>query len=178
MPHEPGGSGHARNPLSDPEFRAGLRPIPAGPVGGGPRSPAFDLVGVAPGGAPVEVAVRSAVTPVLLCFLHVHCDGCDGFWRGLSGPPADLPPDMARLERVVVTKGPSAVDPVEVARLATGVTEVPVVMSDRAWSDYRVSGYPFFVLVDPVRDAVVGETVGFGWGDVASMVEASLSAPG
>ena len=74
---------------------------------------------------------------------------------------------------VVVTKGPGSVDPVEVARAASGVTRAAVVMSDEAWADYRVSAYPFFVLVDPGSRSVVGETVGFGWSDVRSMIRAA-----
>jgi hypothetical protein len=50
---------------------------------------------------------------------------------------------------------------------------VPLVMSDAAWADYRVTGYPFFVLVDAAHGTVVGETVGFGWSDVRSMIDAS-----
>ena len=170
--------GDRPSPLSDPAFRAGLRPIPAGPVGADRRVAAVDLVGVRPTGGPVEVGVRSMGSPVLLCFLHVRCDGCDGFWRGLAGPTAHLPVAAWAVARVAVTRGPSSVDPAEVARVADGISGVPVVMSDQAWVDYQVSGYPFFVLVDPAVGSVIGETVGFGWGDVGSMIEASLSTPG
>ncbi len=111
---------------------------------------------------------------VLLCFLHVHCDGCDGFWRGLGDHPPVEYPDSVSL--VVVTKGPDSVDRAEVVRAAATAgtaTGVPVVMSDAAWADYRVTGYPFFVLVDATHGAIVGETVGFGWSDVRSMIEAA-----
>ena len=81
----------------------------------------------------------------------------------------ELPADVSV---VVVTKGPGSVDPAEVERAALGVDRVPVVMSDQAWDDYRVLGYPFFVLIDSRDGKVIGETVGFGWSDVASMVEA------
>ena len=54
--------------------------------------------------------------------------------------------------------------------------QTPVVMSDDAWSDYRVLGYPFFVLVEPATLTVVGETVGFGWSDVVSMIRSAGSA--
>jgi hypothetical protein len=52
---------------------------------------------------------------------------------------------------------------------------VPVVMTDAAWSDYRVTGYPFLVLVDPETRTVIGETVGFGWSDVHAMIRAADS---
>ncbi len=109
--------------------------------------------------------------PLLLCFLHVRCDGCEEFWRGLQDATApEVPADVSV---VVVTKGPGSVDPAEVKRAALGVDEVPVVMSDQAWDDYRVLGYPFFVLIDSQGGKVIGESVGFGWSDVVSMVEAS-----
>jgi len=48
-----------------------------------------------------------------------------------------------------------------------------VIMSEEAWTEYRVLGYPFFVLVDPSTRTVLGETVGFGWSDVVSMIRAA-----
>jgi hypothetical protein len=159
--------------MDDPAFRAGLRPIPSGPLSPSERRPASDLVGVSPTGDRVDVLIGDLDRPVLLCFLHVRCDGCEQFWQGL----ADVAPSESELpdtvSAVVVTKGPDSVESVAVARAAAGVTRVPVVMSDEAWADYRVSAYPFFVLVDPGSASVVGETVGFGWSDVRSMIGAS-----
>jgi hypothetical protein len=65
------------------------------------------------------------------------------------------------------------VAPNDVGLVAASVIGVPVVMSDRAWVDYQVMGYPFFVLVDPDSRSVIGETVGFGWADVVSMIRTS-----
>jgi hypothetical protein len=56
---------------------------------------------------------------------------------------------------------------------AADVSGVPVVMSDNAWLDYQVLAYPSFVLVDSPTGRVVGETVGIGWDDVRSMLEAA-----
>jgi hypothetical protein len=168
------------SPLEDPAFVAGLRPIPSGPVTGGDAAPAHDLAGVGPGGGPVTIELAARHRPVLLVFLHVRCDGCDQFWRGLTDHPDDTHAAHATagmpdpVDAVIVTRGPGSVDAAEVAALAEGVTRVPVVMSDRAWSDYRVTGYPFFVLVDPTGPSVIGETVGFGWADVSAMVSAAL----
>jgi hypothetical protein len=159
--------------MDDPAFVAGLRPIASGPLSPSERRPASDLVGVSPAGDPVEVLLRDLDCPVLLCFLHVRCDGCEQFWRGLTDAEVsewELPDTVGA---VVVTKGPDSVESAAVARAAAGVTRVPVVMSDEAWADYRVSAYPFFVLVDPGSASVVGETVGFGWSDVRSMIEAT-----
>ena len=151
------------NPLSDPEFVAGLRPIPSGVGDAAPAWAASDLDGVRPDGTPVTVSIADTGRPVLLVFLSTGCDGCDAFWQGLSEPPSDV-------EVVVVTKGPDAVSAAEVAILAGGAGDLPVVMSDTAWSDYRVTGYPFLVLVEPGSRRIVGESVGFAWPDVGALV--------
>ncbi len=165
-------------PWSDPSFVAGLRPIPTGEGSGdggdgqpSPGSGASDIVGVSPAGDGVEFRIGEVAGSVLVAFLAIRCDGCDEFWRGLAGgagPP--LPPSVTP---VIVTRGPDAVPPAEVARLAEGAGTVPVVMSDGAWVDYRVLGYPFLVLVDAATRTVVSETVGFGWSDLVRMVETS-----
>jgi hypothetical protein len=160
------------NPLSDPAFRAGLRPIPSGPLEGSGQTPAADVVGQRPSGERIEVRIDQVDGPVLLCFLHIRCEGCMGFWLGLRDGAGDGLPDG--VSAVAVTKGPGSVDPSGVERAAAGLSRVPVVMSEEAWTDYHVSGYPFFVLVDPTAGVVIGETVGFGWGEVRSMIEASL----
>jgi hypothetical protein len=101
---------------------------------------------------------------VLLVFLTTHCDGCDAFWAGLREPPSDI-------DVLVVTRGPGATDAGEVEILASGLSEadVQVVMSDAAWSDYRVTGYPFLVLVDPGTRRILGESVAFGWSDLEAL---------
>ena len=155
-------------PLSDPGFVAGLRPIPSGVVGTPSPWPASDIVGVSPAGTPVEARMGQFGGLVLLAFLTTRCDGCEEFWRGLGdGDRTDLPGSVST---VVVTKGPATTAPAAVEQVADGITRVPVIMSDEAWTDYRVTGYPFFVLVDAPTRAVVGETVGFGWPDVISMI--------
>jgi hypothetical protein len=162
------------SPMDDPAFVVGLRPIPSGSSSVSESRPASDLVGVSPAGDRVEVVIGELDRLVLLCFLHIRCDGCEQFWQGLrhDGSPVELPDTVTA---VVVTKGPGSVEPVEVARLAAGLNHVPVVMSDDAWTDYLVSAYPFFVLVEPGSRSVLGESVGFGWSDVRSMISA---APG
>ena len=146
-------------PLSDPEFVAGLRPVPSGFGDAPPTWPATDVSGVRPDGTPVLIELAAGSRPVLLVFLTTNCDGCDLFWTGLSEPPAGV-------DVVVVTKGPGAVEASEVAALA----RTEVVMSDPAWTDYRVTGYPFLVLVDPATRRILGESVGFGWSDVDALL--------
>lgn len=166
----------ASGPLSDPEFVAGLRPIPTGLEGQPVPWPAVDVEGVTPGGAPIRVALDQLGGSVLLAFLATRCDGCETFWNGLG---ASSPREAFRsIEVVVVTKASPSVDAAEVERLAGGLGSVPVVMSDTAWAEYRVSGYPFFVLVDPIARKVVGETVAFGMDDVLALLAAARPAPG
>ena len=128
------------DPFADPSFMAGLRPVPTGPSPG-PTWPAADLAGVRPDGTPVEVRLDAAGRPLLLAFLATRCDGCRAFWAGAGGPDGGEAADvLAEATVVVVTRGPGAVDVDEVARLAAGVPEVEVVLSERAWDDFRVGG--------------------------------------
>jgi hypothetical protein len=150
---------------------AGLRPVPSTSSDAWSGRPAADLVGVGPSGHRLEVRLADCQRLVLLAFLTTNCDGCDEFWAGAPGEgPGGLP---ASLTTVVVTRGPDTVDAAEVARLASGTVGVPVVMSDEAWTDYQVMGYPFFILVDAIDRYVIGETVGFGWADVADMARSA-----
>jgi hypothetical protein len=168
-----GGPGSGRpapvtGPWADPDFAAGLRPIPSAAPGTPSLWPAVDLLGIGPDGRPVEVRLDEGDGYALLAFLATRCPGCEEFWREMGGAgPAGLPAGVAR---VIVTRGPGTVSPDEVRGLAPAGGGVPVVMSDRAWSDYRVHGYPFFVLVEVGSRAVIGETAGFAWSDIASMV--------
>jgi hypothetical protein len=164
----PGQPAPVTGPWADPDFVAGLRPILSGTPGTASPWPAVDVLGVGPHGRPVEVLLDECDGYVLLAFLATRCPGCEEFWREMGGTgPAGLP---AGVTRVIVTRGPGTVSSDEVRGLAAGGDGAPVVMSDQAWSDYRVHGYPFFVLVEVGSRTVIGETVGFGWSDVTSMV--------
>jgi hypothetical protein len=103
---------------------------------------AADLSGVDPDGMPIRVDLASSLR-------------------------RDLPPGV---DVVVVTKGPANVRADEVAVTAADVP-VPVVMSDGAWADFRVTSYPFLVLVEPHTRRILGESVGFGWSDVAALLD-------
>ncbi len=174
------------HPASDPAFVAGLRPIPSRPAGSPALWPATDIFGIRPDGTPIEVRIGDSDRPILVVFLATHCDGCDEYWRGLAderpdGTAGDPALDaesrtagaaLARVMPVIVTRGPASQEPADVAATAAGVRCTPVVMSDQAWRDYRVTSYPFFVLVDPASRRIIGETVGFGWTDVVGMIDA------
>lgn len=156
--------------MSDPEFVAGLRPIPTGSPGEAPAWEATDLHGVRPDGSPVSVLLARSDRPLLLLFLAVRCDGCRSFWEGLSTTSGPLPGGVVA---VAVTRGPGDVDAHEVAARCEGFAG-DVVMGDQPWDGYRVMGYPFLVLVDPASRRILGEAVGFGWDDVASTVRSGL----
>ena len=163
-PLVPGARVTPANPLTDPDFVAGLRPVPSG-IGDAPVAwSASDVSGEGPDGQPVGVDLGVADRRVLLVFLSTNCDGCDLFWTGLRD---DLP---SGVDVVVVTKGPATVAADEVVAAAVGVT-APIVMTDRAWADFRVTSYPFLVLVEPRTRRILGESVGFGWSDVAALLD-------
>lgn len=159
------------SPLSDPSFLAGLRPIPSRAPGDGPGGPAVDVVGVTPEGVARSIVIEGTGGALLLAFLHTECDGCEEFWRVATDDANPRLPGPVSL--AVITKGPESVAPAAVAQAARGVHRVPVVMSDQAWCDYRVLSYPFFVIIDQRSRTVSGETVGFGWSDVLSMVHSA-----
>ncbi len=133
--------------------------------------PASDIVGVSPSGDPIEVRLADGGGRLLLAFLNTDCDGCEEFWSGLQDPDAAGIP--AGTAVVAITKGPETIRSDDVRKSAAGV-RIPVVMSDQVWIDYRVLGYPFFVLVDRASNLVVGETVGLGWEDVLAIVAAPI----
>ncbi len=156
--------------MSDPGFVAGLRAVPSGFGDAAPTWPASDLAGVRPDGTSVTVCVADRDRPLLLVFLTTDCDGCEVFWSGLVDP-------LRGVDVVVVTKGPHAVPASDVATLADGLADIPVVMSDTAWPDYRVTGYPFLILVEPGTRRIVAESVGFVWSDVETLVSRLETGP-
>ena len=175
------------NPVSDPSFTAGLRPIPSRPAGVAAPWPATDIIGEAPDGSEIEIRLAAADRPILMIFLATRCDGCADYWLGLADessetttdspspdptPGLDVGGTLARVMPVIVTRGTQFEDAAEVAAVSARVRRTPVVMSDQAWQDYRVTAYPFFVLVDPGSGRIIGETVGFGWTDVVAMIVA------
>jgi len=159
--------------MEDPDFVAGLRAVPSTASGSHVTWSATDLSGVRPDGSGVSIVLDDESDPLLLVFLTTRCDGCDTFWAGLAdgGDPA-----LARVRTVVVAKGPDEVDTDQVRALAAPLvgTGVDVVLGAKAWTDYRVTGYPFLVLVDPASRRILAETVGFRWSDVAATVDAGL----
>lgn len=140
------------NPLDDPEFVAGLRPIPA-PSG---SLAAHDVVGLSPGGDPCEVRLADHSGHVVLVFLSVDCFGCRMFWTGL---------DQIGLPAFVLVRSRT-----DLARLAELQPGVPVIVGDDAWERYQVSSYPYLIAVDCEGRTVAGEAVGFARSDLDALI--------
>lgn len=146
-----------------------------------------DITGTGLRDEPVEVPVAVLGRRTLLFFLASDCDGCREMWE-LAAEPASW--GLADADRVVVvTREPASSgtapgegrwppekteDPAAVRRLAPA--GAVVVFSNGAWRDYRVSGPPFFVLVDGATRTVMVEGVAWGAEQVAGHVARALEA--
>jgi hypothetical protein len=121
------------------------------------------LSGVTASGDAVGLAF-TAGAPTLLAFLTSGCSSCAEFWDSLG--ERRLP---AGVRTVIVAHGAERERPAKLRGLAPD--GIPVVMSDRAWSDYEIPGSPYFVLVD---GSVLGEGVATTWHALASLVGDAL----
>jgi len=163
--------------VADGGAPGGLRTIPTSRPGSPAYRQAVDLVGTAPNGEPVTVSMGApgdatldaeAAARLLVIFLSVDCEGCQVFWRGLRDLEAlGFPVGVAA---AVVTKGPQAVAPERVARCSEGIDGIPVVMSDQAWVEFGVHGYPHVLVVDRSSSTVTGEVVPLGWDDARALL--------
>jgi hypothetical protein len=176
-----GGDGAARGGRSggDPPTLERLVSVPSRRPGS--ERPAPDVDGVDWSGAPCRLRLLTTGPPWLLLFLGSRCDGCHPFWSAASRTETlGLGPEEAV---AIVTRPPPLEDPVGLRALvpAAGVT---LLLSDTAWTDYRVQGPPFFTLVDAGR--VVTEGVAWSVEYVAAEVsrarrrtlERKVAAPG
>ncbi|MBV9919084.1 MAG: hypothetical protein JO153_21475 [Solirubrobacterales bacterium] len=135
--------------------------VTAAGAGAAERRPPPPLAGASLDDDPVTLAFDGARSrPTLLAFLTSGCGTCAGFWETLGEPR--LSPEV---QIVIVSHGPERERPAKLRALAPD--SVPVVMSSSAWSDYRVPGAPYFVLVD---GEVRGEGVATTWPALASLV--------
>ncbi len=151
---------------ADANSGAAGRSVPEPPAGARARVPAPDLTGTTPGGDVVSLSfTATGASPTLLAFLTSGCSTCAGFWETLAEPR--LPPDV---QTVIVAHGPERERPTKLASLAPET--VPVVMSSAAWSDYRVPGAPYFVLVD---GTIRGEGVATTWQALSSLVSDAVA---
>ncbi len=141
---------------------------PAHPTSG-PSPAAVDLGGVTPEGDAIAVGILGNPTPTLLAFLSSGCLTCREFWEAFGRPDLEAP-GGARV--VAVTLGPDEESVGALRRLMS--PNVSVVMSSEAWADYAVAGSPYFVYVDGMSGAVVGEGTASTWSRVCEMVAESV----
>ncbi len=106
----------------------------------------------------------------LLMFLSTSCDGCLDLWPGLVAP------DQFDLDDVVITaivRGDDHDDDRQLRELSAGGLEV--VLSPSAWKNYRVTGPPFFVVVDGWRNEVATEGVAWGMDATVGYLRAAMA---
>lgn len=154
----------AGSPWSAPDFVAGLRPVPSGRASWA----ASDIRGRSVDGEPVELLLDTVSGPLLLCFLSTDCLGCQQFWQEPDDPDGEL----HGIARVIVVKegGPEGGDGARALAAGAAPSLLGVVVSDEAWLDYRVTGYPHLVLVNPGQRTIEAETVGLSWDDARALV--------
>lgn len=145
---------------SAPALHAQLRPHAPGRAGA-------DIEGVSPDGEDLALAVAGTAHDTVLVFLSASCTTCQAFWEALAEPGRVQLPAGTRL--LVVTQGPEAELPSEVARLAPpGVTTV---MSSTAWVDHDVPGSPYVALVEAGTGRIRGSGTGASWEQVAELLQ-------
>jgi hypothetical protein len=135
---------------------------------------AADLDGAGLRDDALHVSVVGARHRTLIAFLSSGCLTCHVFWQAFADPRAlDLPDDI-RL--VVVTKDAHEESISALRKVAP--RGIPVVMSSAAWTDYRVPGSPYFVLVDGPAGRVRGEGTGAHWDQVKNLLRQAADDAG
>ena len=142
-------------------------------VGGAARpqgAGAHDVSGVTLSDETAAIAVRTPEHDTVLAFLSSGCETCGRFWKAFGDPSLPVP-GGARL--LVVAKELGEESPARLAEVAPADT--PLVLSSRAWVDYRVPGAPYFVYVHGPTGRVVGEGTGGSWAQVAGLLGQALA---
>lgn len=143
----------------------GAVPPPAGPAPGPREERAAAIAGATLDGDAVALDFAGAASaPTLLAFLTTTCSVCAAFWQTLG--ERRLP----GVQTVIVAHGAERERPRRLRELAP--PGVPVVMSSRAFTDYRVPGSPYFVLVD---GWVRGEGSASTWEALSSLVADAIA---
>ncbi|MGI8776167.1 MAG: hypothetical protein ACR2LJ_01965 [Acidimicrobiales bacterium] len=166
----------------DPDLSPDASPtLPLGTLGsdlarrpprrGGSTSTGSDVSGITVTDEPVSIGVVGARQDTLLAFLTTGCLTCNGFWDVFRTGRHLAVPGGARL--VVVVKGPDQESQSRLTELAP--TQVPVVRSNEAWSDYEVPVAPYFVYVEGPSGRVIGEGAGQTWDQVSSLLGQALA---
>lgn len=132
-------------------------------------APAHDISGLTPDGEIVALRATAVEHDTVVLFLSSGCSSCETFWTELSRPFEVRLPQNTRL--VVVTRGPEAESPAEIAELAP--PGLDVVLSTEAWTQYEVPGSPYVVLVSGRTGRIRGEGTGQSWHQVSELLARS-----
>lgn len=154
----------AERPHPEPEARSSLALATAPP---GSSSQPADVAGTSLDGGALTLAVTGTSHRTLLAFLSTGCGSCLPFWETFADPERSLLGNDVRV--VIVAKGPEAESESRLHELAP--PDVPLVLSSRAWENYRVPVSPYFVLVDGPTGAILGEGSAPAWSQVVSLLE-------
>ena len=111
------------------------------------------VTGVSPDGDPVVTSLTTGSDPTLIAFLSTTCSSCAPFWDGLESSIMHFGGHRHRV--LIVTLGESEESPTRAQSLAK--PGVDVVMSSTTWNEFEVPGAPYFVLIEPGTNRVVGE---------------------
>lgn len=133
--------------------------------------PAVDIQGLTLQRGTTKIAVGNG-TNTLLAFLSSGCLACEPFWKGMHSNESPL---SIGSRVVVITKDPSYESTAKLVKLAP--PNALVVMSSKAWEDYKIEAAPYFIHVDGQHGRVTSEGSASSWDQVDSLLgEAILEA--
>ena len=135
---------------------------------------AKDFVGTTLGGSTVHIGVSGTEHRTLLAFLSTGCASCLTLWEGMrSEDPLE---GLENTRLVLVAKDRESESQSRLEQLApAGHT---LVQTTEAWEEYGVPVTPYFVLVDGVTGAVIGEGSASSWGQVRSLIGQAVADSG
>jgi hypothetical protein len=165
LPDTAADADHAEH-AGGPGERANLPAHLPGPRGAG--GPVVDIVGSTLDGA--QMSISPAKTDTLVAFLSSGCLTCKTFWDGLRADRREPLPQNLRL--LVVVKDPEMESPSRLRDLAP--SDIPVVMSSQAWTDYDVAMSPYFLFIEAAGGTVRSEGSASSWEQVHSLLRDAI----
>jgi hypothetical protein len=158
----------------DTPVELAARPIDLRPNASESFVAAADLDGAGLRDDALHVSVVGAPHRTLLAFLSSGCLTCHTFWQAFADRRGlDLPDDI----RIVVVAKDAQEESISALR-KVAPSDLPLVMSSAAWTDYRVPGSPYFVLVDGPEGRVRGEGTGAHWDQVKNLLRQAADDAG
>ncbi|SRR6266566_1662621 len=130
--------------------------------------PAVDIQGLTLQRGTTKIAVGNG-TNTLLAFLSSGCVACKPFWAGLRSRESPLSIDS---RVAVITKDPSYESTAKLVELAP--PNALVVMSSKAWEDYKIEAAPYFIHVDGQHGRVTSEGSAGSWEQVDSLLRDAI----